>query len=261
MFILFVVILKMLKLVFFVSGLDRRRSPGIIPTDRYGKRPSIDRIKRVATGERDRHAGGYRQCRQASLQRARLPQHRSFRHSGRGRYEQRRSSITISNRRKICALRFSGAPCDYAEHLIGPTMAQESPGGRLTFLLDRMLQLNDRPEWSTCQMVATLCAELTIADGRLREAVQVLQNHRLEALADMIRKAQEAGEVDPQADPLVWGRMDQLHVHRARAFSEARRSRPGSGDRTDQISFVFVVYRRCQRRLTASSTERGAKKP
>jgi TetR/AcrR family transcriptional repressor of nem operon len=96
------------------------------------------------------------------------------------------------------------AQCDYTEHLTGPSMAQDSPGARLEFLLDRVLQLNSRPEWLTCQMVATLCAELTTADGRLREAVQSLQSRRLDALADLIREAQETGEVDRQADPLVW---------------------------------------------------------
>lgn len=93
------------------------------------------------------------------------------------------------------------ARADYDEHLIGPAMQQASSAERIEALLDGAIALNARPEWSNCQMMATLCAELTAGDGRLREAVRDIQLGFFELWRDLFAEAQQAGQADGQIEP------------------------------------------------------------
>lgn len=93
------------------------------------------------------------------------------------------------------------AQADYAKHLIGPAMARSSPGDRLEALLDGAVELNSRPEWCNCQMMVTLCAELTASNGRLREAVQEMQLGLFEVWRSQIAEARDAGQLDESIDP------------------------------------------------------------
>ena len=93
---------------------------------------------------------------------------------------------------------------DYQEHWIAPALAQATPGRRLEAMLDRALELNAQPEWSNCQMIATLCAEMTGRQERLHSEVHRFATERLDLWASLIREGQGSGEVRPGADPLVW---------------------------------------------------------
>lgn len=93
---------------------------------------------------------------------------------------------------------------DYANHLLEPVMMGPSPGRRFAAMLEGVLALNARPEWRNCQMIATLCAELTIDEPRLRKAVCDLQQGMFRLWRELIAKAQESGEADPALDPDLW---------------------------------------------------------
>jgi TetR/AcrR family transcriptional repressor of nem operon len=93
------------------------------------------------------------------------------------------------------------ARADYAEHLIGPAMSLGTPAERITALLDGGVDLNARPEWCNCQMVATLCAELGASDERLRLAVAAMQTGMIEILRDQFEQARAAGELAPAVEP------------------------------------------------------------
>ena len=93
------------------------------------------------------------------------------------------------------------ARADYDEHLIEPAMRQVSPAERIEALLDGAVALNVQPEWCNCQMMATLCAELTAGDGRLREAVRDMQLGFFELWRELFAEAQQAGQSDRQIEP------------------------------------------------------------
>ena len=93
------------------------------------------------------------------------------------------------------------AQADYAEHLIGPAMARPTPGERLEALLDGAVELNARPEWCNCQMMVTLCAELTASTSRLREAVRAMQLSFHEVWRGLIAEARQAGQADDSIEP------------------------------------------------------------
>lgn len=111
----------------------------------------------------------------------------------------------FSSKEDLALAVLESARCDYAERLIAPALEDPSPAARIAALLDRILELNSDPAWRNCQMLATLCAELTIETGRLREAVQGMQLKMMDRWADLIRAAQAAGEIDPTHDPKLWG--------------------------------------------------------
>ena len=90
---------------------------------------------------------------------------------------------------------------EYAEKLFAPAMTQETPGERLEALLDGALALNSQPEWCNCQMLATLSAELTASDGRLREAVQDIYGDLQDNCRGLLSKAQDEGQATDRIDP------------------------------------------------------------
>lgn len=90
---------------------------------------------------------------------------------------------------------------EYAEELIAPAMQRSTPSERLEALLDGAVALNSRPEWCNCQMLATLSAELTPADERLRDAVQGIYGDLQERCRTMLAEAQDAGQASDRIDP------------------------------------------------------------
>ena len=111
----------------------------------------------------------------------------------------------FSSKEDLALAVLENARCEYLDRLITPAMEHPSPAARIAALLDRVLELNSDPAWRNCQMMATLCAELTVETGRLRDAVQQMQRGMMNRWSELIRAAQEAGEIDPKHDPLVWG--------------------------------------------------------
>lgn len=95
------------------------------------------------------------------------------------------------------------AEADYRKHCFEPVAGRSTPGERIEALLDRLVELNARPEWCNCQLLATLCAELTTADARLREAVQRMQIGFFECWRDLLAQAQAAGQVKAEIDASV----------------------------------------------------------
>lgn len=93
------------------------------------------------------------------------------------------------------------ARADYAEQWIGPGMRETTPGRRINALLDRAIVLNTQPEWCNCQMMVTLCAELTTADDKLLDAVQTMQIGMFELWRDLIAEAKKSGEVRESIEP------------------------------------------------------------
>jgi len=96
------------------------------------------------------------------------------------------------------------ARAEYAERWIGPTQTLAKPGQRLAALFDGVLALNAQPDWCNCQLMATLCAEMTDADVRLKSAVWEMQLKLFELWRDLITQAQRAGEVDERVDAATW---------------------------------------------------------
>jgi len=96
---------------------------------------------------------------------------------------------------------------DYVRFLIEPAMKKDTPRQRLTALLDGAVALNSQPQWRNCQMLATLCADLTQADQRLHNAVQEMQLSLFETWREMIAEAQQAGEADDSVEPEVWAQL------------------------------------------------------
>lgn len=93
------------------------------------------------------------------------------------------------------------AKSDYDAHLIGPSMAGDSPGKRVAALIDKAVELNLQPAWCNCQMLMTLAAELTAADDRLRQAVQGMHAAMFELLREQLEAAHAAGELNPGIEP------------------------------------------------------------
>ncbi len=92
---------------------------------------------------------------------------------------------------------------EYTEQWIEPAMQHKTPLARMTALIDTALALNARPEWCNCQMLATLCAEMTTADERLREAVRQMQLMVFELWRDLILEAHRRGEISRGIDAAV----------------------------------------------------------
>jgi len=80
-------------------------------------------------------------------------------------------------------------------------LKRASPAERLEALLDGAALLNSQPEWRNCQMLATLSAELTPADRRIREGVQAIYRSLFDACRDVLAEAQAAGEAHDRLDP------------------------------------------------------------
>jgi len=90
---------------------------------------------------------------------------------------------------------------EYADQLIAPAMQQAGPAERLEALLDGAVELNSRPEWCNCQMMATLGAELTPADGRLRETVQGIYGDLQDRCQELLTEAHQTGQASDRIDP------------------------------------------------------------
>ena len=92
---------------------------------------------------------------------------------------------------------------DYQKHLLAPF--EDLPAGeRFAATLDAIYLLNAQPEWRNCQMLATLCAELTNQEPRLQEAVRKLQQGMFGFFRDLIQGAQKAGDTCPGVVPEVY---------------------------------------------------------
>ncbi len=111
------------------------------------------------------------------------------------------------NKQALALAVLERAEADYAEHLFSPAETIESPGERIAVLLDNVVALNCEPQWCNCQMMATLGAELTVADGRLRDAVLKIQTETFAFWRDLIAAAQEAGEANDRIEPAVWAQL------------------------------------------------------
>lgn len=95
------------------------------------------------------------------------------------------------------------AGSDYQACLLEP-FARLTPGRRLAATLDELVTLNARPEWRNCQMLATLCAELTHQEPRLQEAVRAIQNAMFDFWKDLIEQACRSGEARAEIDASTW---------------------------------------------------------
>lgn len=69
------------------------------------------------------------------------------------------------------------------------------PVDRLEACLERVVELNERPEWRNCRMLVMLSSEAAGADERLREAVVSLRNEAVQVWEKLIAEAQQAGQV------------------------------------------------------------------
>jgi AcrR family transcriptional regulator len=95
---------------------------------------------------------------------------------------------------------------DYRQACFEPAMSMSTPAGQLAALLDRVVTLNERPEWRNCRLLATLCAELSPADGPLLEEVRSLEEELIERVSTLVAGAQQVGEVRP-GDAGVWAEL------------------------------------------------------
>jgi len=86
---------------------------------------------------------------------------------------------------------------EYEEQLFQPAMSRPSAGRRLAALLDRVAELNDRPEWCNCRLLVTLFAEVNAADGLLAGRVQEFQADLLARLLALVEAAQADGDAVP----------------------------------------------------------------
>ena len=96
---------------------------------------------------------------------------------------------------------------EYDRYWLGPAMQHDSPGKRVVALLDSLLELNARPEWCNCQMMATLCSELTNVDPRLHAAVRDMQCEMIKTWQDALAQARETGEIAPAMEPAVMAQL------------------------------------------------------
>ena len=99
------------------------------------------------------------------------------------------------SKEEVALAAVQAARADYAALWSGPAMQQERPVDRLEACLERVIELNERPEWRNCRMMAMLSAEASGADTRLREAVAGLRNEAVQAWQTLIADAQQASQV------------------------------------------------------------------
>jgi hypothetical protein len=86
-------------------------------------------------------------------------------------------------------------------------MKMETAVERLAAMLDGASTLNCQPEWRNCQMMATLCAELTPSDERLYNAVQQNVGEFYDTWCEIIAEGQKTGEINNTADAKVWAQL------------------------------------------------------
>lgn len=84
---------------------------------------------------------------------------------------------------------------EYATHLMAPAMAQPTPGARLREAIARAVHLNRQGDWCNCRVLATFAAELTEADGVLRDRVTAMQKAMFDTWLSLVSAAQASGEV------------------------------------------------------------------
>ncbi len=95
------------------------------------------------------------------------------------------------------------ARADYANRLIEPAMLAPTPGARIAALLEGAVRLNAQPDWCNCQMMMTLCTELTAADDRLRNVVMAMQSSMYELWERLLTEAHASGEANPAIAPAL----------------------------------------------------------
>lgn len=95
---------------------------------------------------------------------------------------------------------------DYVRQVIEPAKGQATAGQRLSMLLDCVVALNSQPEWQNCRLLATLCAEMTVADGVLAESVRDVLEQLFSAVVDMVADAQQAGQA-AAGPPEAWAQL------------------------------------------------------
>ncbi|MBN1489082.1 MAG: TetR/AcrR family transcriptional regulator [Phycisphaerae bacterium] len=93
-------------------------------------------------------------------------------------------------------------PGAYERELIAPAAAMPSPGARLREMLRRAVALNRRGDWCNCQLLMTLAADLTDADGALHDRIAGMFSGMFDLWRDAVAAAQASGEVraDVSAD-------------------------------------------------------------
>lgn len=96
------------------------------------------------------------------------------------------------------------AECDYAECVFAPVMDEPDPEARIRRLFERLVSLNSTAEWSNCQMILTLAAELTEADERLRARILDMQTQWFAYWKGLLAEAQQANQLRDGVDVDVW---------------------------------------------------------
>lgn len=86
------------------------------------------------------------------------------------------------------------ARSDYLRQVIEPAQREADAGRRLSTLLDRIIEVNGQPEWQNCRLLATMCAEVTVADGELLDAVRGIHDQLFETVELWVGEAQQAGQ-------------------------------------------------------------------
>ena len=87
------------------------------------------------------------------------------------------------------------ARADYAAFWADLASLGGRPVDRLEACLERVVELNERPEWRNCRMLVMLSAEAAGADERLRKAVGGLRGEAVQVWEKLIADAQQTGHV------------------------------------------------------------------
>lgn len=93
---------------------------------------------------------------------------------------------------------------DYERELIAPVRELPIAIDRVIAILDGLVALNCKPEWRNCQLLGTMCGELSAHDAALAEAVQGLYGRLLQVLETWLSEAQQQGDVSPEVPAAVW---------------------------------------------------------
>jgi len=101
----------------------------------------------------------------------------------------------FSSKEDVALAAIEAARADYVALWAEPGLKKERPAKRLEACLDQIIELNNRPEWRNCKMLALLSAEAGVADVRLREAVADLRSRVVQRWEKLVTDAQQAGQV------------------------------------------------------------------
>lgn len=86
------------------------------------------------------------------------------------------------------------ARAEYEAELIAPAMEAAEPRARLSALLDAFVELNERPEWLNCRLVATLSASITPSDGPMADAIRELHERLREVVETLLEEVAADGD-------------------------------------------------------------------